>query len=60
MNTTHRGQVGGKFIASSMPVTMAERSPVVEGLRIRYLVMAHSSTTQDATLIAMMAISLSP
>ena len=60
MNTTHRGQVGGRFMASRIPVTMADRSPVVEAFLRRYLVIAHSSTTQEATLNAIMAISLSP
>ena len=38
----------------------AERSPMVEGFRSIYFVMAHSSSTQDATLTAIRRISLHP
>ena len=38
----------------------AERSPIVEGFLSIYLVMAHSSSTQEATLTAITSISLQP
>ena len=38
----------------------AERSPIVEGFRSMYLVMAHSSSTHEATLTAITRISLHP
>ena len=50
MNTIHRGIEDGRFIASSRPVTTADRSPTVEGRFNIQRVTAHSSSTQEATL----------
>ena len=60
MNTIQRGIADGRFIASSRPVTTAERSPMVEGFFSIHLVTAHSSSTQEATLTARTSSSAQP
>ena len=52
MKTTHHGVVEGRFSASNIPVTAAEKSPMVEGFFSRYLVMRYSINMQDKTLTA--------
>ena len=52
IRTTHHGVDTGRFIARRRPVTTAERSAMVEGLFIIYLVTAHSVRTQAPVLTA--------
>ena len=47
-------------MASSRPVTTADRSPTVAGRFISHLVTAHSSSTQEATLTASTSSSAQP
>ena len=56
----HHEMPEGRFIPRSMPVTTAERSPMVELFLSRYLVMAHSRSTHEATLTAIVRIALHP
>ena len=60
MNTIHRGIEDGRFIASSRPVTTADRSPTVEGRFSIQRVTAHSSSTQEATLTSRTSSSAQP